>query len=160
MKICYKIGDLLAAEEPMIAHGCNAQGVMGKGVAKAVKETLPEVFKAYRRQFVLEQKLDLGTVVYVDSHAGKLWCNCITQGTYDKNPIVPGTTNVDRYVDYDAIRSCMRDLNARAIEEGYASIAMPMIGAGLGGGDWDTIAQIIEEEFTTVVPVVYVLDNK
>jgi O-acetyl-ADP-ribose deacetylase (regulator of RNase III) len=35
---------------------------------------------------------------------------------------------------------------------------MPKIGAGLAGGDWDTIAGIIEEELTSVLPVVYVLD--
>ncbi len=35
--ITYKQGDLMKASETYIAHGCNAQGVMGSGVAKAIR---------------------------------------------------------------------------------------------------------------------------
>ncbi len=34
---------------------------------------------------------------------------------------------------------------------------MPMIGAGLGDGNWKAIAAIIESELKTVQPVVYIL---
>ena len=37
MKIIYKQGDLLEAEEVVIVHGCNAQGVVGSGVALAIR---------------------------------------------------------------------------------------------------------------------------
>ncbi len=36
-------------------------------------------------------------------------------------------------------------------------IAMPQIGSGLGGGDWQVIAAIIESRLTRVQPVVYIL---
>ena len=36
-------------------------------------------------------------------------------------------------------------------------IAMPLIGAGLGGGDWNVISEIIEEESLKFQPVVYEL---
>ena len=42
------------------------------------------------------------------------------------------------YVDYPAIMSCFEDLPS-AIE----AIAVPKIGAGLAGGDWSTIKQIM-----------------
>ena len=42
MNIIYKQGDLLECSEQVIVHGCNAQGVMGSGVAKVT--TLTEVF--------------------------------------------------------------------------------------------------------------------
>jgi O-acetyl-ADP-ribose deacetylase (regulator of RNase III) len=36
-------------------------------------------------------------------------------------------------------------------------VAMPKIGAGLAGGDWNVIEKIIEEECKGVQPVVYYL---
>ena len=35
--IQYKKGDLLSVTKGIIAHGCNAQGVMGSGVALQIK---------------------------------------------------------------------------------------------------------------------------
>ena len=45
--------------------------------------------------------------------------------------------------DYDAIRNVMK-----AVKAGFSSrrIGYPRIGAGLAGGDWATIASIIDEE--------------
>lgn len=34
MKIDYRIGDMFKGGHKFIAHGCNAQGVMGSGVTK------------------------------------------------------------------------------------------------------------------------------
>ncbi|ESQ88967.1 hypothetical protein ABAC460_14395 [Asticcacaulis sp. AC460] len=48
MKIIYKTGDLLEAPERVICHGCNAQGVMGSGIAVPIRNRYPMVFKAYR----------------------------------------------------------------------------------------------------------------
>jgi hypothetical protein len=36
-------------------------------------------------------------------------------------------------------------------------VAMPMIGSGLAGGDWNIIKAIIEAELKTVKPYVYQL---
>jgi len=48
-------------------------------------------------------------------------------------------------VDYAAVRSCMG-----WIKRHYSGrrIGLPRIGAGLAGGDWPTIAAIIEEELS------------
>jgi O-acetyl-ADP-ribose deacetylase (regulator of RNase III) len=48
----------------------------------------------------------------------------------------------------------MSRINAMDISE----IAMPRIGAGLGGGNWNVIEAIIESELTHVKPYVYTLD--
>lgn len=48
-------------------------------------------------------------------------------------------------IDYDAIHSCFAKIYQLAIKhKGEFKIAYPMIGAGLGGGDWDQIASIID----------------
>ena len=53
----YKNGDLLNVTEGIILHGCNGQGVMGAGVAKAIKMKYPEAFTAYK-----EGSMHTGTV--------------------------------------------------------------------------------------------------
>jgi O-acetyl-ADP-ribose deacetylase (regulator of RNase III) len=146
MQIIYKTGDLLTADEPAIVHGCNAQGVMGSGVAKAIREHYPAAYTAYRQHHVTTG-LKLGDTIWVACGPHTV-INAVTQERYGSDG--------KRYVDYEAIRTAMREINRRL--KGKA-VAMPLIGAGLGGGSWPEIAKIIEAELTDVQPVVYTLDG-
>ena len=47
MKIEYVVGDFIDGSEDTILHGCNAQGVMGRGAALAIKTRLPWAFAEY-----------------------------------------------------------------------------------------------------------------
>lgn len=146
MRILYKKGDLFECEESIIAHGCNAKGVMGSGVAKIVREKFPNAYELYVREHKL-YGLQLGEVYGFDGGGDgeyKHILNCITQQSYGHGV----------QVSYSAIASCMLRINYK--HKG-ASIAMPKIGAGLGGGDWNRISQIIEECSTDFQPVVYEL---
>jgi O-acetyl-ADP-ribose deacetylase (regulator of RNase III) len=120
-------------------------GVMGSGVALAIKSKYPEAYEAYKAAHE-NGVLELGEVVGVYSE-DKLILNAITQRYYgrDKHKV---------YADYEAIREAFRAINVQC---GYCSIAIPKIGAGLANGDWDVIEKIIEEECTDVQVVCYVL---
>lgn len=147
MKIKYVKGDVTAAKETIIAHGCNAQGVMGSGVAAIIRKKYPEAYTAYmasKNAFGLH----MGTVLFVASN-DKSIANCITQEFY-------GTEK--RHADYEAIATVMRCLDEQAVMREVDAVAMPLIGAGLAGGDWNVITAIIESEFKNVTPVVYVFD--
>lgn len=140
MTIEYRKGNLLDVTEGIIVHGCNAQGVMGSGVALAVKKKYPECYDIYTRV-----PLSLGEVVWYDASTDyndpphELWiANAITQEFY-------GTGK--RYVNYAAIAECFKKVfrNAKALRAGYHDVHFPKIGAGLGGGDWSIIEQIIND---------------
>lgn len=151
MKIVYKQGDLLECSENIILHGCNAQSTMGSGVAKAIRAKYPEAFRAY-----LAGIMELGIVTYAAMDDNKIIMNAITQEFY-------GRQVGKQYVSYEAVRECFQRINwwaGNTYKEGDASIAMPKIGAGLGGGEWDVIAQIIEEESVNFQPVVYELEQQ
>jgi len=159
MPIIYRQADLFDAPEYVIAHGCNARGVMGSGVAKQVVERFPDAYAAYRVQHKT-YGLKLGEVISAVCYdarikANRVIANCITQQDYGREP-------GRRYVDYDAVRQCFRTLNdmVRNDLESVTAIAMPLIGAGLAQGDWKIIASIIEEEATNYQPVVYVPDGR
>jgi Predicted phosphatase homologous to the C-terminal domain of histone macroH2A1 len=153
--IRYRDGDLLKAPETVIGHGCNALGVMGAGVAKKIREVYPGAYQAYRDKFERDG-LVLGEVIPWTG-PNRVVLNCITQETYGNTP---GTV----YADYTAIRDCMRRIEkaakrhqangAGALHE-HREIAFPRIGAGFAGGDWDTIAAIIESEIQSLTVTVY-----
>ena len=150
-------GDLLAAPQRVIAHGCNARGVMGAGIAKAVRAAYPGAYQVYRDKFEREG-LVLGEIVPWTSPS-RVVLNCITQENFGRAAGV-------RYVDYGAVRHCMRRIENSARKHLAAAsgvfhedpgVAMSRIGSSLGGGDWDEIRAIIEEEITSIEVFVYTL---
>ncbi len=77
--ITYKTGSLLEASEKYIGHGVNAQGQMGSGVAKAVREKWPEAFQVYRRDLSYrDTRESLGTFTYIEEEQ-KVIINLVTQ---------------------------------------------------------------------------------
>ena len=150
MKIIYIKGDLLEATESYILHGCNAQGVMGSGVAKAIREKWPKAYEDYYDMFKGPHKLPMGFMINSLQPDGKIIINAITQNHYGR------VANMI-YVDYEMIRKVMRDINEGTKTPNLIRVAMPRIGAGLGGGDWNLISKIIEEESTNFQPIVYEL---
>ena len=152
MKIIYKEGDVLDCTEDAIVHGCNAQGVMGSGVAKAIKERYPEAYKAYIASIPLGG-MELGRITFHRNEQGFYVFNAITQKYYGRDKSVI-------YVNYNAIKESFDLLNKFCSEEGISHIALPKIGAGLANGDWSIIEKIIEEECTDVQPVVYILKEQ
>lgn len=135
-------GNILSVQNGIIVHGCNAKGVMGAGVALAVRRAYPEAFKAYRQIFESEG-LQLGTVNFVPINEHLVIANAITQEDYNRSH------GPECMIDYNAIRKCFRVI-ANEAKAKKLSVHYPMIGAGLGGGDWDTIQAIIEDELFDV----------
>jgi O-acetyl-ADP-ribose deacetylase (regulator of RNase III) len=149
MKIIYKQGDLLECKEQVIVHGCNAQGVMGSGVALAIRKKYPDAARAY---FNMKDKgrMQLGCCTYCPQEDGRTIVNAITQQFYGRNPHVI-------YVSYGAISHVFMNLNSWAKINSIKAVAIPKIGAGLANGDWSIIEKIIEAECTNVQVVCYVL---
>lgn len=136
MKINYIKGDLLSVTEGIIVHGCNAQGVMGSGVALAVRQKYPKAYERYKEE-TQRGFLGLGDVQLVEVKQNLCIANAITQEFYGREKKL--------YISYEAIRECFTTVFevARGTKVSYVSI--PKIGAGLGGGDWEVILGIIKE---------------
>lgn len=149
----YKKANLLDCKEKLIAHGCNAKGVMGSGVAGAIRKKYPGAYEVYRERFKTHGLL-LGSCVRFRSLVdNKIIYNLITQENF-------GNVAEIRYVSYDAIERCFSslDFTIRNVKnmEGHG-LAIPKIGAGLGGGNWNIIETIINETTPSVDIVVYEL---
>ncbi len=133
-------GDLVqkakAGEFDILVHGCNCFCTMGAGIAKTIKQVFPAAYQADLAT-VAGDRAKLGTysTARVEAEGRPLTIvNAYTQYQWRG----PGP-----HADYEAIRQVFRRLKQ---EFAGQRIAYPAIGAGLAGGDWATIAAIIEEE--------------
>ena len=145
-----KYRDLLDAfdanEVQTIIHGCNCFRSFGAGIAKSIKERYPEAYDADLNTGHGD-KNKLGQYSYAKLSDDKTIINAYTQYAYGGNKV---------NVDYDAIRKVFI-----LLEEKYRNsnmlIGIPMIGAGLAGGDWETISNIINDVTPSLNIILYVL---
>jgi O-acetyl-ADP-ribose deacetylase (regulator of RNase III) len=149
-----RTGNVLDVTTGIIVHGCNCQGVMGSGIAREIKNRFPIAFHEYERVY-RSRGLKLGEISFVEVSPNKFIINANTQDNYGSGG--------KRFVSYDAIADAFTEVVrfAETIEkhrETKLDVVFPMIGAGLGGGDWKIISAIID----VVVPdhfnkILYVL---
>lgn len=142
-------GDLLDAfkngDVQVIVHGCNCFRSFGAGIAKSIKERYLAAYEA-DLQTSHGDKNKLGTYSYAILN-DKLIINAYTQYAYGRNKV---------NADYNAIRSVFKKLE---IDYGTSNktFGIPLIGAGLAGGDWSIIKTIINEEAPSLNIILYVL---
>ncbi len=150
MPISYVTGDLLDAPQRLILQSVNAKGAMNSGVAKAIRQKYPKVYTDYRKVFDATG-LKLGTVIYSDC-GQHIVGNIVGQATY-------GREEGRRYVSYDALDIGLTNVNNYCVSFGFDEVAMPLMGAQLGGGRWPIVAEIINARLIDVQPIVYLLDG-
>lgn len=146
--IKYIKGDLFTADVNVIAHGTNCVGGFGSGIAGRIARDYPHVKEDYL-DIYNKWGHELGWVNYVRIGPSKYIANCNTQYNYLPRGVC--------HVDYKAIEECMYVLHLDC-KKLNRTIAIPKIGAGLGGGDWDKIEKIINKVFDDMEILCYTLD--
>lgn len=136
---CYRRGDctrpVVPAEHPnaIIAHVCNDSGHWGAGFVLSISKRWISPELQYRQWHSTgSRSFGLGKVqlVSVEPH---LWvANMVAQHGVGRRGMI----------HYDALRTCLTEL-ADLARLARASVHMPRIGCGLGGGDWSTVERII-----------------
>jgi len=128
----YKFGDIFENDEHcVIVQQVNLLGVMGAGLALQIKNRYPKCYKVYRKYY---SSKNLGDVI---------WYNDSEKNFHIANLF--GQQNVGRglQTDYNAVDVGIRSVLEYCAEEKIDDIRCPLIGAGLGGGNWDVIEQLI-----------------
>lgn len=138
-KIKQRSGDLLelarAGEFDLIIHGCNCFCNMGAGIAKDIKQQFPQAYAADLATLSGDRE-KLGSysqVLYQNGECKVIIVNAYTQYNWRGKGVK---------ADYAAIKNVFEKI---ACDFAGLRIAYPLIGAGLAGGDWNTIAAIIEQ---------------
>ena len=130
----YKTGDILSEEAEALVNTVNCVGIMGRGIALQFKRAWPENFKAYA-EACRRHEVQPGRMFVFDT--GRLTCP-----RYIINfPTKRHWRGKSRMEDIDA---GLRDLVVVIRRRSIKSVAVPPLGAGLGGLDWKAVRKRIE----------------
>jgi len=119
----------------IIVHQVNCQGVMGCGIALAIRHRWPRVFEQYRKH-----PPSLGQIQLVQVSDNLYVCNLAGQERYGRGR---------RYTNYTAVQSGLTKLNSWATEHNLPVFIPAGMGCHNAGGDWAVVDRIISKTLTT-----------
>lgn len=144
MTITIKQGDLLRQDDvDAIVNTVNCVGVMGKGIALQFKNKWPANYSAYEAACKARQ-VRPGAMFVFDS-GGLIKPNFIIN--FPTKDHWRGKSRVE------FIRDGLVDLVAQIKRLGIRSIAIPPLGCGNGGLEWDEVRPLIEQAFAALPDV-------
>lgn len=147
--IHYKTGNLLESSAEALVNTVNTVGVMGKGIALQFKNTFPNNFKLY--SIACKNKtIDIGHLLVSEDES-------LLSG---KKIIVnfPTKTNWRLPSEYEYIEKGLTALVKVIKERNIKSIAIPPLGSGNGGLDWNRVKQLIEKHLSEIGCDVFVFE--
>lgn len=139
-------GDILDANADALVNTVNCVGIMGRGIALQFRKAFPENYKFYRAA-CNRQELKPGKVLVYE-------LNRLENPRYVINfPTKRHWKAKSRIEDIEAgLKSLAQEISKRGIH----SIAIPPLGCGLGGLDWNEVRPRIEDSFREL-PQVHVI---
>ena len=142
--LTYHRTSLLESQAQTIVNTVNTVGVMGKGLAQALKERHPNMFKAYKR-ICDEHLLDIG----------KLWLWRSTDQWVLNFPTKKHWRNPSKLAYIEAgLEKFSQQFEIRGIRE----IAFPRLGCGNGGLDWAEVQPLMHKYLSDLPIRVYIHD--
>ncbi|MBE0564698.1 MAG: macro domain-containing protein [Krumholzibacteria bacterium] len=125
----YRSGDILRDEAEALVNTVNCVGVMGRGIALQFKRAFPENFAAYAEACRQERVSPGSMFVFATGQ--------LTPPRYIIN--FPTKRHWRGRSRLDDIEAGLEDLVAVIRDNGIRSVAVPPLGAGLGGLDWSDV---------------------
>ena len=136
----YKNGDILREDVEAIVNTVNCVGIMGRGLALQFKNKFPQNFKEY--QLACKNKeVQLGKMFVHQTGQlinPKYIINFPTKGHWKQNSKIEDISNG------------LDDLITIIEKYSIKSIAIPPLGSGLGGLDWNQVKKLIEEKLKNI----------
>lgn len=134
--IHYRIGNLLDSEAEALVNTVNTVGVMGKGIALQFKNMFPNNFKLYFNASK-NKEIKIGKLLITEEVA-------LLVG---KKIVINFPTKTDWRLpsEYQYIEAGLTELVKIIKEKNIRSIAIPPLGSGNGGLDWNKVKQILEK---------------
>lgn len=136
MKLQYSNSDIFESDCEAWVNPVNCEGVMGKGLALGFKTRFPHMFAAYKRECELD-KIKIGI------------CHVYTEPSPAKPPhfVVnfPTKCSWREPSKLEWIRDGLEDLEAAVQYYEMKSLALPILGAGLGKLNRNEVIPLIEQ---------------
>jgi O-acetyl-ADP-ribose deacetylase (regulator of RNase III) len=139
--IHYQTGNLLDSKAEALVNTVNTIGVMGKGIALQFKNMFPNNYKLYLNA-CKNNEVAVGKLLVIEDESlltgKKIIINFPTKTTWR----LPS--------EYKYIEEGLEELVKLIKNENIQSIAIPPLGSGNGGLDWNKVKEIIEKYLVNV----------
>lgn len=131
-------GDILHTKAEAIAHGVAPHDNFGTGLALALREQWPAMYKDFRHfcQLSPPKPGDLWTWSGV---GGIRIVNLLTQEPPPNHGAKPGKATLEH------VNHCLKALRKVIESEQLRSVALPKLATGVGGLDWKDVKPLIEK---------------
>ena len=147
--IQYITGNILDSNAQALVNTVNTMGVMGKGIALQFKKAYPNNYKAYEKASKNEEV-----------KVGKMFVTLDSNTTTGERIIInfPTKTNWRKPSEYIYIENGLDNLIEVINNKQIKSIALPPLGAGNGGLNWEKVKKLIEQKLGHLNIDIYVYE--
>lgn len=145
--ISYVVGNLLESKADALVNTVNTVGVMGKGIALQFKNEFTHNFKVYTKAFK-DGQLAIGQLIITEEESL----------LYGKKTIInlPTKTDWRKPSEYSYIEAGLKELAKQIREKKIKSIAIPPLGAGNGGLEWEKVKRLMEANLIGLDSDIYI----
>src|SRR5690554_6777315 len=147
--IQFKIGNLLESDAEALVNTVNTDGIMGKGIALQFKNQFPNNYKEYVKA-CKDGSIGIGKLLVFEEetllNGNKLIINFPTKTSWRKPS------------EYSYIEMGLKNLVEIIEERKIKSIAIPPLGAGNGGLDWNSVKQLLLQFLQNVDCDIYIYE--
>lgn len=132
--VSFIVGNILDSNAEALVNTVNTVGVMGKGIALQFKNQFPKNYKIYR-EACKNGELQVGTLLVTEE-------DTLLNG---KKTIInfPTKTTWKKPSEYEYVEAGLKELVKVIQEKKLKSIAIPPLGAGNGGLDWNRVKEMM-----------------
>lgn len=145
--IRYVRGDLLLSHAKAIAHGVAPNDPFDHGLAHALREYMPSMYKDFRH-YCQSQHPKAGGLWTWGGIGGVRLVALFTQEAAYEHGAKPGRATEAN------VNHALKALLQECRKEGWASLALPRLATGIGGLEWAQVKPLIEHHLGTLdIPV-------
>jgi len=141
-------GDILLSQAQLIAHGVAPNDAHAAGLALALRDYAPAMYKDFRH-FCKTQHPGPGGLWVWSGANGQRIAALFTQGAAYETGQRPGRATLND------VRHALRALKKFIEQENVTSVALPRLATGVGGLEWQDVKPIVHAELGTLpIPVI------
>lgn len=130
-------GDIFKSKCEALVNPVNIKGIMGKGLALAFKTKYPAHFENYKRACQNGEMTTDKVLAYQEKNGPMIICLATKADWRDSSKIEYVSAGLD-------------DLVKQIETLGIRSVAIPKLGCGLGGLDWNKVRPLIIEKLSAI----------
>lgn len=135
-------GDIFVTNADILVNPVNCVGVMGAGLALQFKNRFPDNYRVYRN-WCQSGDATIGKLCFYKTNNNQIIINFPTKDHWRYKSkyeyIEKGLITLQKYVNNIYVKS----------------IAIPPLGCGLGGLEWDKVVKLIEQ-YPPLVDIIYI----